>query len=911
MAYSAWPIIAQVGANVTAIFPSGSIFFISRDERSRQIEASSMSAPETLFQKAVSALNQRDVAEAERLFKKVLQSGPNHVAALNLLTVLLMSTGRFAEAEPVIAKAISLSPESDAAYYNFGLILKRLNKPTQALQQFNKALSLNSTVPETWNNRGTVFNDLRQYREAIVDFDRAISLKPSYSEAYVNKGKSLAGLKRYGDAFTAYDKALALKPDQAEAWLGRGTVLAELNRRDEAFAAYDKALALKPDLAQAWLGRGQVFTSLKRYDEAFAAYDKALALKADLAEAWLGRGQAFLGLRRYDEAFASYDKALALNPDLAEAWLGCGDVFLGLRRYDEAFAAYDKTRALKPDLAEAWLGCGQVFTSLKRFAEAFAAYDKALALKPDLAEAWLGRGRVFLGLRRFEEAIAPYDKALALKPDLALAWLGRGTALDELKRFEEAIAAYDQALKLKSDLEYAEGARLSARMNVCDWANIEVEILHFLSAAIDQKLVSAPFSLLAMPTSSTDQLQVAKTFVADQVSFPALWRDEIYSHDRIRIGYFSADFRQHPVAHLVAGLFENHDKSRFEVTAISFGPDDTSDLRNRIKSAVENFIDVRAVTDEEIAQLIRNREIDVLIDLTGLWQYNRFSVLSRRVAPVQVNFLGYAGTTGADFMDYIIADPTIIPKGHFAFYSEHVVWLPDTYQPNAYRLNENRLQISQRLPTRAECNLPKAAFVFCCFNASHKVTPAIFDVWMRLLRAVPNSVLWLSKPTLTAEANLGKEAELRAVSRERIIFAPRLAEMSDHLARLRQADLFLDTLPYNAHTTASDALWAGVPVLTCAGETFAGRVAASLLGAVGLPELVTTSFQDYEVLALKLAHDPSFLQAIKAKLVRNRDIYPLFDTVRFTRHIEAAYVTMWERYQRREEPQAFAVAPIN
>ena len=799
-----WLIIVQVGTNMTAIVPSRSIFLISRHGRSRQVEISRMDAPEKIFQKAVSALNQGDVAEAERLFKKVLQSKPNHIAALNLLTVLLMRTGRFAEAEPVIAKAISLGPESDAAYYNFGLILKRLNKPTQALQQFNKALSLNSVVPETWNNRGTVFNDLRQYTEATVNFDRAISLQPSYSEAYVNKAKSLAGLKRYDDAFTAYDKALALKPDLAEAWLGRGTLLAELNRCNEAFAAYDKALALKPDLAETWLGYGQVF----------------------------------LGLRRYDEAFAAYDKALALNSDLAEAWLG--------------------------------------------------------------------HGRIFLGLRRFDEAIAPYDKALALKPDLALAWLGRGTALHELKRFDEAIDAYDQALKLRPDIEYAEGARLSARMSSCDWANIELEILHFLSAVTDQKLVSAPFTLLAMPTSSADQLQVAKTFVADQVPFPALRRGEIYSHDRIRIGYFSADFRQHPVAHLAVGLFEKHDKSRFEITAISFGPDDGSDLRSRIKSAVENFVDVGRMPDLAVAEFIRDREIDVIVDLMGLTENCRFSVLSRRVAPIQVNFLGYPGTMGADFMDYIIADATIIPKDHFRFYSEQVVWLPDTHQPN-----DNKRPISERLPTRAECNLPEAAFVFCCFNGSYKITPAIFDLWMRLLRAVPNSVLWLSKPSPTAEANLGKEAELRGVSRGRIVFAPRFAEMSDHLARQRQADLFLDTLPYNAHTTASDALWAGLPVLTCTGETFAGRVAASLLRAVGLPELVTMSLEDYEALALKLAHDLSFLQAIKAKLVRNRNIYPLFDTARFTRHLEAAYGTMWERYQRREEPQAFAVAPID
>ncbi len=943
-----------------------------------------MSAPDKTFQKAVSAFNQRNVAEAERLFRTVLRREPNHVATLNLLTVILMGTGRFAEAEPVSAKASSLSPGSDVAYYNFGLILKRLNKPTEALQQFNKALNLNPAVAETWNNRGTVFNDLKQYTDALVDFDRAISLKPTYSEAYANKGKSLAGLKRHDDAFTVYDKALSLKPDLAEAWLGRGIALTELKRFDEAFAAYDRALALKPDLSEAWLGRGQAFSKLKRFDEAFAAYDKALALNPDLAEAWLGRGTVLDELKRCDEAFAAYDKALALKPDLAGAWVGHGNVFTDLRRFDEAFAAYEKALALQSDLAEAWLGCGNAFTGLKRFDEAFAAhdkalalkpdlaeasvgrgivltkqkrfdeafaaydkalalkpdlaeawlgrgnlliglrcfdeafaaYDKALAVKPDLAEAWLGRGNVFTGLRRFDEAFAACDKALVLKPDLAEAWLGRGIALDGLKRFDEALAAYDQALSLKPDLNYVEGARLSAKMGLCDWATIDVEIPHFVSAATNQKVASSPFTLLALPTSSADQLQAAQTFIADQSLFPTRWRGEIYTHDRIRIGYFSADFRGHPVAHLAVGLFEQHDKSRFEVTALSFGPDDGSDLHSRIKAAAENYVDVRDLPDRAVGELIRDREIDLIVDLMGFTADSRFSVLSERAAPIQINFLGYPGTMGADFMDYIIADPTIIPKEQFPFYSEQVVWLPDTYLPNSYRSNEDKhdiphdeRNISQRAPTRAKCNLPEAAFVFCCFNGSYKITPVIFDVWMRLLRAVPDSVLWLSKPNSTAETNLGKEAERRGVSRERLIFAPRVAEMSDHLARLRQADLFLDTLPYNAHTTACDALWAGVPVLTCAGETFAGRVAASLLHAIGLSELITTSVSDYEALALKLASEPSFLAAVKARLLHNRDTYPLFDTARFTQHIEAAYVTMWERYQRGEEPQAFAVAP--
>jgi predicted O-linked N-acetylglucosamine transferase (SPINDLY family) len=438
-----------------------------------------------------------------------------------------------------------------------------------------------------------------------------------------------------------------------------------------------------------------------------------------------------------------------------------------------------------------------------------------------------------------------------------------------------------------------------------------VETSELVAAVRAQKPATAPFQFFAISASLADQLQCAKRLVVDQPAFPAVWRGEIYAHDRIRLGYFSADFCNHAVGQLTVGLFEAHDKSRFETVAISFGPDDGSKLRRRIKSAFEDFVEVREWNDADIAAAIRRREIDIIIDLTGMTRHNRFSVLSRQVAPIQVNFLGHAGTMGAGCVDYIIADRTIIPEEHFNYYSERVVWLPDTYQPNAYRAFNNKHSISERLSTRAECNLSETAFVFCCFNNTYKITPAVFDLWMRLLKAVPDSVLWLSKPNPTAEANLGKEAELRGVSRERIIFAPKVPEMSDHLARQRQADLFLDTVPYNAHTTATDALWAGLPVLTCLGDTFAGRVAASLLKAVGLSELITTSLVDYEALALKLAREPSLLASIKAKLSSNRSTHPLFDTARFTRHIEAAYATMWERHQRGEAPEAFAVEPID
>jgi protein O-GlcNAc transferase len=747
---------------------------------------------------------------------------------------------------------------------------------------------------------------------------RILADQPKHDQALHLLGVVSSQQGNHSEGLQFIDAAMQIEEQSASIYNSRGNVLLALQRFDEAVASYDNAIALKSDFAEAFCNRGAALQELKRFDEALASYNQAIAFRPNYAEAFCNRGLALQELKRFDEALTSYDKAIELTPDYAEAFCSHGAALQQLKRFDEALVSYDKAIALKSDFADAFCNRGAALQELKRLDEALASYDQAIALKPDVAEAFYSRAIVLQELKRLDEALASSDKAITLKPNYAEAWLGRGNLFTELRRFDEAFAAYDQAVNLKPDLKYAEGARLLAKMGVCDWAKIEAEIAHFLSAVTDPKLVSLPFTLLAIPTSSADRLQAAKTFVADRVSFPAVWRGEIYSHDRVRVGYFSADFCHHPVGHLTAGLFEHHDKSRFEITAISFGPDDGSDWRNRIKAAAENFVDIRGMTDEEVADFIRHDEIDIIVDLMGLTQDCRLSVLSRRVAPIQVNFLGYPGTMGADFMDYIIADPTIIPKEHFPFYSERVVWLPDTYQPNAYRLNENKHHIShndhhisQRVPSRAECNLPEGAFVFCCFNGSYKINPVIFDVWMRLLRAVPDGVLWLSKTGRTAEANVGKEAELRGVSRGRIIFAPRLAEMSDHLARLRQADLFLDTLPYNAHTTASDALWAGVPVLTCAGQTFAGRVAASLLKAVGLSELITTSLEDYEALALKFAHDPSFLQAIKAKLVRNRDTYPLFDTACFTRHIEAAYTTMWQRYQSEESPTAFAVKRID
>ena len=827
-----------------------------------------MSSPHELLQEGLTALTHQRWSDAERLFTSVLKEHPNHIGALNLLTVVLMNMERFEEAEVFVSTATRLNPQSDTSFYNYGIILKQLEKPELALKQFDKALFLNPKVAETWNNRGTVLNDLNRHDDAILDFDRALTLAPNYAEAYCNKGKALVSLRRFNEASTAYDRAREIKPDLAAAWVGRGEVFFQLDLYIEALVAYDRALAIDATLPEAWLGRGNACTELKRYEEAFAAYDKALRIKPDFAEVWLGRGNTFFYLKRCDEALSAYTKASAIEPDLAAAWLGRANVWFELGRYDDAIAAYQKALAVRPAFAEALVGFGNVLNAFKRYQEALAAYDKALALKPNLAGAWHGRGNIFIASHQYDKAFDSYDNALRCKPDL----------------------------------DYAASLRLYAKLHLCDWMNLETETAQLLSNVRTSDVVSEPFPLLATPSSPADQLQCAIRHTQSRPRFTSLWRGERYSHDRIRVAYLSSELREHAVAYLTAGLFEHHDKSRFEVTAISFERGKDSEFHRRITSAFEHFIDVSQQNDHGVANLIRQLEIDIAVDLNGFTRNGRLGVLARRPAPVQVNYLGYAGTMGSDCYDYIIADKIVIPQVHLEFYNEKVAWLPCSFL-----VNDTERAIAERMPPRSELGLPDDGFVFCCFNQPFKISPAIFDIWMRLLREVDDGVLWLKDYGDIAARNLRREAERRRVAGERLVFAPPVPALADHLARHRQADLFLDTVHYNAHTTASDALWAGLPVITCLGSTFAGRVGGSLLEAVGLSELITFSLAEYEALALRLARDSSLLASIKAKLARNRDKSPLFDTRRSTAHIEVAYAAMWQNYVSGHSPASFSV----
>ena len=838
-----------------------------------------------------------DLKGAAKIYRQIVDRDPKNIYALQYLGVIEASVGNFDLAKPLMARSLTLQPQNIQFIENYATTLCQSGDYEVALQVSQRGLQLDQSNVSLLYVGAISRYKLGQMQESLAHFEKLLSIAPNHIAAINERGAVLAGMKRYEEALASFQHALRLQPRYAEAWLNEGNVYGKLRRHDLALAAYENAIALKSDLADAWLGRGNILRELKRYDDALAAYKKALTFNPKLAGAWLGCGNVCIEQRRYDQAFAAYDEALVLEPNLAEAWLGRGNIHRELRQYDEAFAAYEKALALNLNLENAWLGVGNIFTEQKRFEEAFAAYDKALVLEPDLAEAWVGRGNLLSSLMRYDEAVIAYDKALALKPDLAEAWLGRGVILLELKRYSEAFSACDKALSLKPDLQRVESARLHAKMQLCDWSNFDDDCRH-LASSIEKGIASQPFALLAISSSPELQLKNARLFNAKMypVSNKAMWRGDLFDHNRIRVAYLSSDFGQHAASALLAGVIESHDQKRFQTIGISYETHVASEILTRIKHSFEEFIDVSVQSDLEVAKLLRSLEVDIAVDLMGYTRRCRPSIFAYRPSAIQINYLGYPATMGAEYIDYIIADRFVVTDHLRQFYSEKIIYLPDTFQAN-----DSKRKIAGAPASRTEMGLPERAFVFCSFNNSYKITPAWFDVWMRLLRQIDGSVLWLVGDNGELEHRLRQEAENRGVNSSRLIFASR-APYPTYLAQYRLADLFLDTFPFNAGTTASDALWAGLPLLTCAGDAFSSRMAGSLLTTLGLLELIAESVSDYEARAIDLATKPNLLASIKQKLAANITRSPLFKAEIFTHNIEAAYTAAHERVRKRLPP---------
>ena len=825
------------------------------DFRLRTDDAVGHPTPEQLLRDALAAQRRGAIGDAKRLYAAVLRIDPTNAGAFGNLAVIAAQQGDLVGAERMFRQQIKLRPDDPAAHNNLGSVLQQQGRLADAIAAHHHAMKLKPNYGEAYFALGNALRQQGQFEEAMVSYQSAIAAKNGYAEAHNNLGVLLQMQGRPVEAASAYRAAVAMRPAYAEAQFNLGLVLHEMHELDLAEAAYRAVIALNPAIAAGHNNLGTVLKDQGHLDLALAAFAKALELKADYAEALYNRGTVLQQQARREEALAEYGHAVRLRKDYADAINNAGIVL----------------------------------QELGRAAEAVDLYRQLLVLTPTHAGAYNNMGTALLAQGYADQALTVFEQALTHRADFPEAFYNLGNAWRELGNLTEAIAAYRNALRLRPDYADAFSQLVYHRARTCAWDDREADQARLIDMARAGIRVP-PFYLLATTSASaSDQLICARNWIGSLISPQQAAFDHQASAQtgRIRLGYLSGDFHQHATAQLMAELFERHDRERFEVFAYSYGPHDQSPMRARLESAFDRFVDIHAMSDREAAGLIHADEVGILIDLKGYTHHARPAIAAYRPAPVQVGYLGYPATMGADFIDYIMVDAFVVPDSQQAFFSERLVQLPGSYQAN-----DRKREIAET-PSRQECGLPAEGLVFCSFNNSYKISPAFFDIWMRLLQSVPGSVLWLLETNQLVTGNLRAEAEKRGVDSDRLVFAPILPP-AEHLGRHRLADLFLDTLPCNAHTTASDALWAGLPLLTCSGETFAGRVAGSLLMAVGMPELVTASLEEYEQTALALARAPHRLIALRQKLEQNRDVSALFDLPKLAGNIEAAYVRMWQ-----------------
>ncbi len=788
--------------------------------------------------------------------------------------------------------------------YNDALSAHSQGQLPQAEQLYRQVLAADPAYREAAHWLGVLAAQRGAFDVAEPLFRQAEKIDPQSPAVRFNLGVALQALSRHDEALTAFDAAIVLKPDYLEAHYNRAVTLQEMRNFADAIAGYDNVLQLNPYSVEALSNRGAAFHAMGKWDDALSAYDKALAVQPGFVQTLHNRGLVLHDMQRFDEALHCFDRALALQPSHVNVLIDRGKTLQELGRYEDALGCFARALASRPGHPFALYGRGLTLRSMGRFDEALASYDRAIGAAPGWPHAHYGRAVLLQDVGRWPEALESYGNALKAQPGFPHALQGRAGLLMLAGEYEAAAADLETLLKITPGAPYAEGSLLHCRMSICDWDGLDLALASLTEGVHARRQVCQPFYFFVASPSAADQLECAQAYI--DTLYPAaidtVWKGERYEHDKIRVAYLSADFHEHATAALIAELFEKHDRSKFEITGVSFGPDAPSEMRSRLVAGFDSFLDVRHKTDQQVAEMLHGLEIDVAVDLKGFGTGNRTGIFARRFAPVQVNYLVNPGTMGASYIDYILADGTLIPQGFERHFAEKVVRLPDSYQ-----VNDSKRPIGEATPSRAALGLPESGFVFCCFNNNYKLTPGLFDVWMRLLNEVNGSVLWLLEGHAAVKRNLTREAKKRGIAPERLVFARRTA-LPDHLARHKCADLFLDTLPCNAHTTASDALWAGLPVLTARGETFAGRVAASLLQAVGLPELVTDSLDAYEAKAIALAKSPDALAGLKRKLADNRQNCALFDTDRTRRHIEAAYTEMTTRARRGEAPQSFDAA---
>ena len=852
-----------------------------------------MSLPiDKAIRKAQSHIKAGEIAEAEELYKQVLSKFPKNKKAIQGYQKL---KGGIAPEGSSTSEPSQEQVQELLSLYNQGEFEEVLSKVRPLISVFSKAITL-------FNLQGAANAALQKYDLAIDSYKQVLKIKPDNAGAYYNTGVMQHENGEIDAAIESYQRATKIKHDYAAAYLNMGDALHEKQDLDAAICSYKQVIKIKPDDADAYYNIGTALKDKGELDIAIDSYKQAIKIKPDFAKAYYNMGIALKDKGELDAAIDSHKQAIKIKPDHAGAYYNMGNVLNEKGELDAAIDSHKQAIRIKPDHAEAYNNMGIALKDKGELDAAIYSYRQAIKIKPDYADAYNNMGNALNDKAESDAAIDSYKQALKIKPDYAEAYYNMGIALINKGEMDAAVDSYEKAIKIKPDYELAHSGKLYRQAHVCDWSGIERGREVIPKLGISAQYIN-PFEILPLEDAPERHRLRSEVFAKNefkQKPLPLASRST-QKPKRLRIGYFSSDFKEHPVAYLMAKVIETHDRNFFEVYGYSIGPAKDDKMRHRLIKGFDVFDDVQDMSDQDVALLARQDQIDIAIDLTGYTQNSRSGIFAYRAAPMQINYLGYPGTMGANFIDYIIADPILIPSDSQKHYNEKIIQLPNSYMPT-----DNTRIFSERELTRLEMGLPEQGFVFCCFNNNYKISPTEFDVWMRLLLKVEGSVLWLRKSNKWSEGNFCKEAKSRGVDPSRLIFADRVP-MDEHLARHRLADLFLDTFAFNAHTTATEALWAGLPVVTKLGQGFAARVAGSLLTAIELPELITETEMEYEALILDLATNPQRLAAIKQKLAANRLSKPLFNTELFTKHLEDGYQRAYGQYFDGKEPEAIYV----
>lgn len=789
-----------------------------------------------------------------------------------------------------------------------GVCYKAQNMFMLSIEAFEKAVTLKPDYAEVHNNMGLTHLQMNNIEDAISSFNNATSLMPNFFGAYYNKAIALNLKGEVEGAIECYEKVITIKPNYAEAYNNLGTILMKLGRYKSAQENYQKSVEIRPNFIEAYNNLGVLLKNLNKYDDAVKNFKKARDINPNLIDTHYNLGTTFIEQDKINSAINSLKIALSINPNFAEAHNNLGTAYKKIGQMSDSIMSYKKAINTKENYAEAHNNLGLLMMNLGDMESAYEHLLIALKINPDYIYANNNFGSYLSKKGKFLESIEYFNKAISLNSNFFEAYSNLGNALKYLKRHDESLACYEKSYAINPKAEYSLGSIIHSKLHLSIWNDIDEKIIELREKINANEKSIVPFPLLALIDDPALHKKTAEIYIFDK--FPPnndLPKIRKYSdHPKIKIGYFSPDFRIHPVANLTAELYEIHDRNKFEVYAFSFGPDTKDEMNLRIKHGVDHFYDVRALTHKEVSVLSRELEIDIAIDLGGFTQDTRTEIFAMRAAPIQVNFLGYSSTMGAEYIDYIIADKTLIPTDKQKHYSESIAYLP-----NSFMVNDTKNKISKKVFTREDFGLPEFGFVFCCFNHHYKISPYVFKSWMRILSEVKGSVLWLSDGNQTGIKNLKLEAQKHGIDDNRLIFAPRLDLREDHLNRIKLGQLFLDTHPYNAHATTSDALQAGLPVLTYIGKSFASRVAASLINSVDLPELICNDFKEYEKIAIDLATDPLKFNSVKEKLERNISSSPLYNTPLFVENIESAYLEMYQRHHSGKKPEHIYVKQLN